>query len=619
MAPADPPAPSPAGLQNETPPAAPAAATAGAAAATAPQPSAESAESAAAASQPSAKSAAASAAGAAGGGLASDGSLGYCEDEVFVLGIESSANKVGVGIVTLGGRVLSNPRATFITPAGTGFLPRETAQHHQQQLPQLLQRALKEAGLTASRLSCIAYTAGPGMGAPLAVGALAARVLSLLLGLPLVPVNHCIAHIEMGIHLTGCTDPTVLYVSGGNTQVIGFSPQNRKYSILGETVDLAAGNCIDRIARGLRLPNDPAPGFQVERMAKEFENKYRNRAKEGEGEGGGGKEEGGGVLAEGGMDVAFSGLLTKAEEAIHRMHKQQQRQQRRLQQQQQQQQQGNNSVGGGEGMGEAKTETKTDGGNAAGFKTKEEAEKMAKRMRTKRSGCSSSSSSSSKNTSNQRKKNPAARAGAEGRIASKPAAAAAAAAAADNDNVDDSEDDDEMVITPELICYSLQEYMFAMLVEITERAMALYHSNSVLVVGGVGCNGRLQQMLQQMALQRGARMGGMDEGYSIDNGAMVAYVGVLVLREILKDQAERGGLRGCSSSSSSSSNRKGICCSNGDNNAISALIPLYSSSFGANSEENKPKNLLEKLTVKPTESFYRQRFRTDQVEVVWRK
>lgn len=82
----------------------------------------------------------------------------------YVLGIEGSANKVGVGIVSSDGNILSNPRHTYITPIGTGFLPRETAQHHQQYIIQLIQQALIDAKLQPEQICAIAYTKGPGMG-----------------------------------------------------------------------------------------------------------------------------------------------------------------------------------------------------------------------------------------------------------------------------------------------------------------------------------------------------------------------------------------------------------------------------------------------------------------------
>lgn len=66
-----------------------------------------------------------------------------------------------------------------------------------------------------------------------------------------------------------------------------------------------------------------------------------------------------------------------------------------------------------------------------------------------------------------------------------------------------------------------------MLVEVTERAMSHCGSNEVIVVGGVGCNLRLQKMIQEMVEERGGKMGGIDERYAIDNGAMIAYAGAL--------------------------------------------------------------------------------------------
>ena len=77
------------------------------------------------------------------------------------------------------------------------------------------------------------------------------------------------------------------------------------------------------------------------------------------------------------------------------------------------------------------------------------------------------------------------------------------------------------------LCFSLQETLFAMLVEITERAMAHCNATEVLIVGGVGCNKRLQQMMGDMCLERGAEVSGMDFRYCIDNGAMIAQAGLL--------------------------------------------------------------------------------------------
>lgn len=72
--------------------------------------------------------------------------------------------------------------------------------------------------------------------------------------------------IEMGRLITGSDNPTVLYVSGGNTQVIAYS--RSRYRIFGETIDIAIGNCLDRFARVLKLSNDPSPGYNIEQLAK---------------------------------------------------------------------------------------------------------------------------------------------------------------------------------------------------------------------------------------------------------------------------------------------------------------------------------------------------------------
>lgn len=85
-------------------------------------------------------------------------------------------------------------------------------------------------------------------------------------------------------------------------------------------------------------------------------------------------------------------------------------------------------------------------------------------------------------------------------------------------------------ITKADLCFSLQETLFAMLVEITERAMAHCGQREVLIVGGVGCNKRLQQMMSDMVKQRGGNLSAMDHRYCIDNGAMIAQAGILALQ-----------------------------------------------------------------------------------------
>lgn len=211
---------------------------------------------------------------------------------VIAIGFEGSANKLGVGIIRHEGDqvdVLANIRDTYITPPGQGFLPRDTAQHHRDCILDVTQKALKQAEIKTEEIDVICYTKGPGMGAPLLSTALVARTLSLLWNKPLVGVNHCVGRrvakkkkekkihphtncysllidIEMGREITKASNPVVLYVSGGNTQVIAYSQQC--YRIFGETLDIAIGNCLDRFARILNVSNDPSPGYNIEQYAK---------------------------------------------------------------------------------------------------------------------------------------------------------------------------------------------------------------------------------------------------------------------------------------------------------------------------------------------------------------
>ena len=126
--------------------------------------------------------------------------------DTIVLGLEGSANKVGVGVLKYspGGHNesngyyhnLANPRKTFIAPTGQGFLPKQTAIHHQNHIVALVKTALLEAfpgeEHPETLLSAICFTKGPGMGAPLQSCAVCARTLSLLWGIPLCAVNHCV-------------------------------------------------------------------------------------------------------------------------------------------------------------------------------------------------------------------------------------------------------------------------------------------------------------------------------------------------------------------------------------------------------------------------------------------
>lgn len=116
------------------------------------------------------------------------------------IGLESSANKLGVGIMVHPDdgktpQVLANVRHTYVTPPGEGFLPKDTARHHRAWVVKLVKKALREAQISPKDVDCICFTKGPGMGAPLQSAAIAARMLSLLWGKELVGVNHCVGRM----------------------------------------------------------------------------------------------------------------------------------------------------------------------------------------------------------------------------------------------------------------------------------------------------------------------------------------------------------------------------------------------------------------------------------------
>jgi glycoprotease/Kae1 family metallohydrolase len=169
-------------------------------------------------------------------------SEGYC------LGIESTADDFSVGISTFKGEILANVISAYMPPEG-GIHPREAARHHAEVANKVLEEAFQKAGIKPKDITVIAFSQGPGLGPCLRTGATVARALASYLGIPLVGVNHCVAHIEIGKLKTGAVDPVTLYVSGGNTIVAAF--ESGRYRVFGETLDIALGNCLDVFAREL--------------------------------------------------------------------------------------------------------------------------------------------------------------------------------------------------------------------------------------------------------------------------------------------------------------------------------------------------------------------------------
>ena len=210
-----------------------------------------------------------------------------------VLGIESTAHTFGVGIVEDPQkgrcRVLSNIR-DMLRPEAGGIHPREAANHHAEIAGSIVRQAFDEAKISPLEIEAVAFSQGPGLGPCLRTGATAARSLALALDVPLIGVNHCVAHLEIGKGTTDAQDPLLLYASGGNTQVIAFS--HGRYRVYGETLDVGIGNMLDKFARDQGIPFPGGP--KLEQLAKEgkklLDIPYPVK----------------------GMDTAFSGVLTAA-------------------------------------------------------------------------------------------------------------------------------------------------------------------------------------------------------------------------------------------------------------------------------------------------------------------
>jgi N6-L-threonylcarbamoyladenine synthase/protein kinase Bud32 len=315
--------------------------------------------------------------------------------ESYCLGIESTADDFGAAIVSFEGKVLSNINDAYIPKEG-GIHPREAARHHAEVAEKILTEAFQKAAIKPQDVNLVAFSQGPGLGPCLRTGATAARALASYLGVPLVGVNHCVGHIEIGKLATGATDPITLYVSGGNTIVSAFEAD--RYRIFGETLDIAIGNCLDVFARAVDLKQKPGVPFGavVEELAREGKHfislPYTVK----------------------GMDLSFSGLLTAAVHAF---------------------QSGRYSL--------------------------------------------------------------------------------------------------------EDVCFSLQEVTFSMLTEVTERALAHTEKPEVLLTGGVAANRKLQWMLEIIAEEHDARFCVVPLRLAADNGAMIAWTGILAYMSGISTPIER--------------------------------------------------------------------------------
>ena len=174
---------------------------------------------------------------------------------MITLGIESTAHTLGISILR-DNKVLCNLRDMYITEKG-GIHPTEAALHHKAVKYSLLNQALEKTKLNIKDINLIAFSNAPGLAPCLLEGMNMAKELNEKYKIPLVPVNHCIAHLEITKLVTSAKDPVLLYVSGANTQIIAY--EGKKYRIFGETLDIGVGNFLDKFARdlGYGFPGGP--------------------------------------------------------------------------------------------------------------------------------------------------------------------------------------------------------------------------------------------------------------------------------------------------------------------------------------------------------------------------
>jgi len=210
----------------------------------------------------------------------------------MILGIECTAHTFGVSICK-NGKVLSNIKDMYRPETG-GIIPNKSAEHHRKVSEIIYQEALKQAKVTEDQINAIALSNAPGLAPCLIAGKNFAQEKAKKLGLKIIPVNHCIAHLEIGQSI-GAKDPVLLYASGANTQIIAYSIG--RYRVFGETLDIGIGNLIDKFARFTGTGFPGGPKIEKEALIGAEKGKYLELP-----------------YVVKGMDVSFSGIQTKLQQ-----------------------------------------------------------------------------------------------------------------------------------------------------------------------------------------------------------------------------------------------------------------------------------------------------------------
>ncbi len=187
-----------------------------------------------------------------------------------VLGIETSCDETAVAVVEDGRSVLANLISSQVDLHARygGVVPELASRAHVQAINPLMAEALDRAGCRFADIDGVAVTVGPGLAGALLVGVAAAKAVSLATGAELIGVNHLEGHIYANFLEHGPPEPpyVCLVVSGGHTMLVHM-PEEHRYEVLGQTVDDAAGEAFDKIARfmGLGFPGGPA----LDRLARQ--------------------------------------------------------------------------------------------------------------------------------------------------------------------------------------------------------------------------------------------------------------------------------------------------------------------------------------------------------------
>ena len=192
---------------------------------------------------------------------------------MLCLGIESTAHTFGCSIIEIDKNgdadnadeefILSEVRDIYKASEGWGIHPRDASKHHTIVATDILKKCLEEAGVGIKNIDIISYSAGPGLGPCLRIGAVVSRSLASFHNIPLIPVNHAVGHIELGIKLTRSKNPLTLLVSGGHTMLLLYC--NNKWRIFGETLDITLGQLFDQVGRKMGF-SSPC-GSKIEEMS----------------------------------------------------------------------------------------------------------------------------------------------------------------------------------------------------------------------------------------------------------------------------------------------------------------------------------------------------------------